>query len=192
MGNLTRQLVSGRRVYVATDIDEEHMQRLQNRMQHRLNLQVCRCNAADPRDFELYRGQMDTVICLNVLEHIEDDARALRNIHSILMPGGRALILVPQDPALYGTMDEALGHCRRYSKPQLRKRLEETGFHVEQILDFNRAARPGWYFSGKLLKRRAISRLQLGLFEKTMWLWRRIDHRLPWPSVSIIAVCVKP
>ena len=192
MGNLTRQLIPGRHVYVATDIDDEHMARLRVRLHHRLTLQVCRCDAANPADFAPFAGQMDTVICLNVLEHIEDHHRALRNIHSVLMPGGRAIILVPQDQAIYGAMDEALGHVLRYSKEQLRSRAEEAGFIVERILDFNRASRPGWYVSGKVLKRRELSRLSLRLFEKTVWLWRRIDTRLPWPATSIIAICVKP
>ena len=192
MGNLTRQLISGRKLYVATDIDDEHMARLRVRLHHRLNLQVHRCDAANPADFVPFAGQMDTVICLNVLEHIEDHHRALRNIHSILMPGGRAIILVPQDQKIYGVMDEALGHYLRYSKELLQSRIEEAGFTVERILDFNRASRPGWYFSGRILKRRTVSRFQLWAFESLVWLWRRIDQRLPWPSVSIIAICVKP
>lgn len=191
MGNLTRQLIPGRQVYVATDIDEEHMARLRVRLHHRLNLQVAHCDAANPADFVPFAGQMDTVICLNVLEHIEDHHRTLTNIHSALMPGGRAIILVPQDQKIYGAMDEALGHVLRYSKELLRSRIEEAGFTVEGILDFNRPSRPGWYFSGKVLQKREISRLQLRIFEKLVWLWRRIDRVLPWPSVSIIAICVK-
>ena len=191
MGNLTRQLIPGRQVYIATDIDEEHMARLRVRLHHRLNLQVYRCDAANPADFTPFAGQMDTVICLNVLEHIKEHWTTLKNIHSILMSGGRAIILVPQDQRIYGAMDEALGHVLRYSKDQLRSRIEEAGFTVETILDFNRASRPGWHLNGKFLKKRTISRTQLRVFEKTVWLWRRLDRWLPWPAVSIIAICVK-
>jgi len=191
MGNLTRQLIAGRQLYAATDIDDHHMSRLRVRLHHRLNLQVWKCDAADPADFERFAGQMDTVICLNVLEHIPDHHQALRNIHSVLMPGGRAILLVPQDQKIYGVMDEALGHVLRYSKEQLRSRAEDAGFTVEHILDFNRASRPGWWLNGKVLQKRTVSRLQLRLFEKLVWLWRRVDGRLPWPSVSIIAICVK-
>ena len=192
MGNLTRQLVSGRQNYVATDIDEEHMARLRVRTHHRTNLTVQRCDAAEPADFVSLAGQMDTVICLNVLEHIPEHDLTLRNIYSALIPGGRAIILVPQDQKIYGTMDQALGHCLRYSKEQLRSRIEEAGFHVERILDFNRISRPGWYINGKLLRKQTISRRQLRLFDRLVWLWRRIDRWIPWPAVSIIAVCVKP
>jgi SAM-dependent methyltransferase len=191
MGNLTRQLIPGRQVYIATDIDEEHMSRLRVRLYHRANLEVYRCDAANTADFAPFAGRMDTVICLNVLEHVPEDWVTLANIHLALIPGGRAIILVPQDQKIYGAMDEALGHVLRYSKQQLRSRIEEAGFTVVQILNFNRASWPGWYITGKLLKKRTLSRLQLRLFEKLVWLWRRIDTWLPWPSVSIIAICVK-
>ena len=191
MGNLTRQLVSGRQLYCATDIDEEHMTRLRTRTQHRTNLAVRRCDAANPEDFVPFAGQMDTVICLNVLEHIPDDRLTLENIHSALMPGGRAIILVPQDQRIYGAMDEALGHCRRYSQAQFRAVIEDAGFRVERILEFNRVSRPGWYINGRILKKPTMSRRALRLFDHLVWLWRRTDAWLPWPSVSIIAICVK-
>ena len=52
---------------------------------------------------------MDSVVCLNVLEHVEDDMQGLRNIHSVLQPGGRAIILVPHGQEIFGTLDVALG-----------------------------------------------------------------------------------
>jgi hypothetical protein len=88
-------------------------------------------------------------------------------------------------------MDAALGHVLRYSKEELRTRLEQAGLTVERIMDFNRASWLGWYVTGKLLKKPTMGRLSLRLFEKLVWLWRRIDRLLPWPSVSIIAICVK-
>ena len=72
MGNLTRLLLAGRKRYVATDIDREHLERLRNRLSQRPNLETVELNAADPQCVEDFRGQMDTVVCLNVLEHIED------------------------------------------------------------------------------------------------------------------------
>ena len=101
------------------------------------------------------------MVCLNVVEHVEDDLGALRNIFSALQPGGVAVILVPQDQKAYGTLDKVLGHYRRYSEAQLRGRMEEAGFQVERILHFNRVTRPGWRFNGQVLKRTSFSRFQL-------------------------------
>ncbi len=188
MGNLTRQLLPGRKRYVATDIDHEHLDRLSNRLSHRPRLEIAELNAAIPENHEPYRGQMDTVICLNVLEHIEDDLEALRNIRSMLQDGGRAVILVPCGQSIFNSLDEELGHFRRYSEDQLRERMTAAGFDVETILRFNRASRPGWWLNGTVLKRRTISRLQLRNFDRLVWLLRRVDAYLPWPQTSIIGI----
>jgi glycosyltransferase involved in cell wall biosynthesis len=188
MGNLTRLLLRGRKRYVATDIDLEHLDRLRNRLSQRPNLETAELNAALPADHTAFLGQMDTVVCLNVVEHIEDDLGALRNIHAMLQDGGRAVILVPAGQSIYNCLDEELGHFRRYSEDQLRQRMTEAGFEVETVLHFNRASRPGWWLNGTVLKRRTISRFQLKNFDRLVWLWRRVDAHLPWSHTSVIGI----
>jgi glycosyltransferase involved in cell wall biosynthesis len=191
IGNLTRQLVARRELYVVGDIDEEHLARLKTRFHHRSNLQVCTCDLTNPEDFARFTETMDSVVCLNVLEHVEDDLQGLRNIHSALRPGGRAIILVPHGQEVFGTLDVALGHFRRYKHSELQERMESTGFRVDRILEFNRISRPGWYVTGRILKRTTLSPFQLKVFDRLVWLWRRIDAHLPWPPTSIIAIGVK-
>jgi SAM-dependent methyltransferase len=188
IGNMTQHLARGRKIYVASDIDAEHIARLRVRFRGRPNLEVRRCDLCNAADFQPLAGSFDSVVCLNVLEHVEDDLGALRNIFSALKPGGRAIILVPQDQKAYGTLDEALGHFRRYSEAQLRARMQEAGFEVERVLHFNRVTRPGWRFNGQVLKRRSFSRFQLRVFDTLVPLWRRIDRHFPWPAVSVIAI----
>jgi SAM-dependent methyltransferase len=191
MGNLSRLLSPRKQRYIATDIDEEHLSRLRFRLQHRPNLETAICDLERPEDFEPFREQLDSVVCLNVVEHIQEDLVGLRNICSALRPGGRAVVLVPQGQHAYGTLDEALGHYRRYSKPELEAKMKAAGFHLERILEFNRATYPGWLLNGRLLRRRTFSRFQLAVFDRCVPLWRRIDGLLPWPPTSIIAVGVK-
>jgi glycosyltransferase involved in cell wall biosynthesis len=191
IGNLTRMLIPGRKQYVAGDIDAEHLARLRTRFQHRPHLDVRECDLAKPADFESLAGSMDTVVCLNVLEHVEDDLGGLCNMYTALQPGGRAIVLVPHGQEIFGTLDVALGHYRRYSHQQLRERMEQAGFRVERILEFNRVSRPAWYVTGRILKRSHLSRLQLAIFDHLVWLWRRIDRVLPWPPTSIIGIGVK-
>ena len=192
MGNLSRQLAPRRRRYIATDIDAEHLTRLKSELLHRPRLEVRQVDLTNPAHFEDFRGQMESVVCLNVLEHVADDAQALRNIRSALAPGGRAIVLVPEGMEIYGQLDKVLGHCRRYSRAELQQRMEQAGFRVERILDFNRIARPGWYLTGRLLKRNQMSAVQLWIYDRLVWLWRRIDGLLPWPGVSLIAIARKP
>jgi glycosyltransferase involved in cell wall biosynthesis len=188
IGNLARVLISRRRRYVATDLDREHLERLSVRLSGRPNLEMAVLDGSRAEDFRTFRNQMDTVVCLNVLEHIEDDLGALRNIHSTLVEGGHAVILVPEGQSIFSSLDSELGHWRRYSEDQLRQRMTEAGFAVDAMLRFNRISRPGWWFNGKILKRRTISRFQLKNFDRLVWLFRRIDAYLPWSPTSIIGI----
>ncbi len=189
IGNLSQHLALRRKQYIISDYDEEHIGRLRVRFQHWPNVSLLRCDLLRTEDFAAVQGQADTVICLNVLEHIADDAVGLRNIAGTLMPGGRAIILVPQDQRIYGTLDKVLGHYRRYSEAELRERMGAAGFEVEHVLHFNRVTRPGWYLNGRYFETGGhFSRLQLWIFDRMVWLWRPLDRVLPWKSVSLIAV----
>ena len=188
IGNLSRLLVRGKTLYIASDLETEHLGRLKRRLAHRPNLTVAELDAAHADHYSPFARLVDTVICLNVVEHIQDDLGALKNIYSVLENGGTAIILVPHGQNLYGTLDKALGHWRRYSEAQLRERMEQAGFTIERILHFNRISRPGWWFNGRVLKRRVISRFQLSNFDRGVWLWRRLDSWLPWNPTSIIAI----
>jgi SAM-dependent methyltransferase len=192
IGNLTRALVRGRKRYAATDINPEHLARLKSRFVHRMNLESHFCDLTRAEDFQPFLGDMDTVICLNVLEHVADDHAGLANIFSALSPGGRAIVLVPEGQSVFGTIDEALGHFRRYSEAELKTKMEQAGFQVEQIIRFNRVSRPAWFVSGRILKRRSLEWNQMRLYDRFVWLWRRIDKLLPWRPTSIIAIARKP
>jgi hypothetical protein len=93
---------------------------------------------------------------------------------------------------LYGTLDEALGHRRRYTLAEVGGKLEQVGFVVERAYTFNKLMVPAWWFNGKILKKNAFGRVQLKLYDRLVWLRRRIDRMLPWNGVSIMAVARKP
>ncbi len=188
VGSLTQLLCPSGKSYTATDIDHEHLARLAVRFQNRPNVRIARCDLSEPADFAKFEGAFDTVVCLNVLEHIEEDGTGLKNMWNALAPGGRAVVLVPQDQDVYGTLDAVLGHHRRYSADELRSKMRQADFVVEEMLQFNRVTRFGWRLNGRWLKRKGFGRLQLWLFDHFVWLWRRMDRFLPWPAVSLIAI----
>jgi 2-polyprenyl-3-methyl-5-hydroxy-6-metoxy-1,4-benzoquinol methylase len=192
IGNLSSRLSLQRSRYIATDIETEYLERLQTRFGMKPKFRIERCNVESAEDFQAIAEPVDTVVCLNVLEHVLNDEQGFRNIFSVLVPGGRAVILVPQDASIYGTLDEVLGHHRRYSEAELRSKMTAAGFTIERIFEFNRATRPGWILNGRMLKKRSFGRVQLWFFDRLVWLWRQLDKVLPWRSVSLIAVGVKP
>ncbi len=191
IGNLTTLLAPRSRRYIAADIDRDYLARLKKRTKDYANLTTVICDLSNPSDLQSFERQMDTVICLNVLEHIQDDSAALRNMYSCLKTGGRALLLVPQGMRAFGALDETLQHQRRYSRSELASKMTAAGFRLERILEFNRITYIGWYFNGRILRSRKLSRWQLRMFDTLVPLWRRIDRLLPWPPTSIIGIGVR-
>ncbi|HWZ27957.1 MAG TPA: class I SAM-dependent methyltransferase [Gemmatimonadales bacterium] len=190
IGNLSAFLVDRRRVTL-TDTSQTYLDALRERFAGRPNITVSRLflPTADPADFDT---PYDTVICLNVLEHVEDDARSLRAILTLLKPGGRLVLLVPALPALFGTLDTALGHHRRYGRRDLQHRLEDAGYRVEHTEYFNLGGIPGWWLTGRVLRRTLIPQASLRLFDALVPLFR-CERFLPWRlGQSLIAVGARP
>ncbi len=188
IGNMTAVLSRGRKLYTATDLDSEHVERLRVRFATNPRIRVEQVDASKPADFLTLKGGFDSVVCLNVLEHVENDKAGFANLFESLEPGGRAVVLVPRGNRLFGTLDEVLGHCRRYTKTELEARMLEAGFEVEKIFEFNRVTLPGWWVNGRLLRRRSFGRFQLAVFDRFVWLWKLLESFLPWGGVSLIAV----
>jgi len=189
IGNMSVHLMP-RAVYWATDVNSEYLDYLETMKTTRPYMRVGYTNAVEADSFPAGET-FDTVVCLNVVEHLEDDVGALRNIWSVLEPGGRAVILVPNDPNLYGSLDKVLGHCRRYTTEQLVAVSQEAGFHVEEVLKFNRPGVPAWWLNGKILKRETFGLGQIRLLNMLTPLFRLIDPVLPLPPLSIIAILRK-
>jgi glycosyltransferase involved in cell wall biosynthesis len=186
-GNLTRKLVP-RDAYVASDVNPLYLQTLRHLTQDRPYLDVTLTDVTQGHSFPRIPGGFDTVVCLNVIEHVEDDRGALANIRGVLAGGGRAIILVPQGPELFGTLDEILGHKRRYTEASLRRLAADAGFDVVELLRFNRVGSPAWWLNGKLLRRRHFGFFQIALLNALTPLFRLVDRALPFPPLSLIAV----
>jgi glycosyltransferase involved in cell wall biosynthesis len=191
IGNLTSQFIP-RELYVASDINPNYLHYLRSYSFGKPYLRVMEIDAQNPDHFCGLENQFDTVVMLNVLEHLADPHQALRNLWSSLESGGKAIILVPQHPALHGSLDTALEHQQRYTAEGLHQALVEAGFNVEKIFDFNRFSVPGWFFNGKVLRRKTFSRVQLKLVDVMMPVFKRIDRIWPWGGLSIIGIGVKP
>jgi glycosyltransferase involved in cell wall biosynthesis len=187
IGNLTH-LFCPRERYTASDVNPLYLDYLRARFVNRPYFDVRRVDLGAQADFQDLAGGYDTVVCLNVLEHVKDEAQALANMRSALEPGGRAVILVPQNPGLHGTLDEVLGHERRYSRKTLEDALHRAGFQLEQMFDFNRSTTIPWWFNGRVLRRRHFGRLQMKLLNSSVWFLRRVDGLMPWQGTSLVAV----
>ena len=191
IGNITNWMLPRDR-YLATDINPHYLDYLRSSSLGKPYLGVEALNLMDVEGFERLRGQFDTVVCLNVLEHVGDPRVALSNLRTALAPGGRALLYVPQGPHLYSSLDEVLGHRCRYDEAGLRKELTEAGFQIERLWQFNRLGKPGWWLNGRIMKKRSFSRVQLKIFNMAVPFLRRIDRYLPGTGLGLYCVASVP
>lgn len=136
--------------------------------------------------------RFDTAFSLNVLEHVREDAMALRNMFELLQPGGTLILIVPAHRWLYGPMDSSIGHFRRYTKETMRKRMEEAGFKVERQKYIHMLGAFGWLLNGKLLRCKVPPRGQLRLLNGIVPACRRIESYGSAPfGVSLLTVARK-
>jgi len=158
-GNMTRYL-SGRPLVVASDVRPEYLELLRRAFERTENVAVEALDLTAPDYDSINRYHVDTVVCLNVLEHIEDDRAVLARFHKLLPDDGRVILLVPMLPALYGSIDRALDHYRRYTKREIRDGLRDAGFAVEHLAPINILGIPGWFLNSRILKRTAVPGIQ--------------------------------
>jgi SAM-dependent methyltransferase len=187
VGNLTCKLIP-RRQYTASDSNPLYLETLKALSADRPYLQTSYCDVTNGSSFPQCDQLFDTAICLNVIANVDDDCRALDNIRQVLSDRGRAIVLVPQGEWIFGTLDKALGHKRRYSKRSLKAVAEASGFVVKEIFEFNRFGTLGWFINAKILRRQVFGVFQIWLLDLLTPLFRHIDRILPFPGLSLIAV----
>lgn len=181
IGNFTRFLLDREAVY-ALDIDTVCVERLQARYAGRANLHTLVSEPGHPAFEELRRSRPDTCVCLNVLEHIEDDRAALQSMASVLVPGGVIVLLVPAFPALFGPIDQNLCHFRRYTRRSVRELASAAGLRVRKLRYLNAVGFFGWWANARVFRRTKQSPLQIKIFDRFIVpLLSRIEAGAPPP-----------
>lgn len=188
IGNNVRALLHKDRI-IATEPDPEYVRLLENAFGSRRAVAVRQWDVTQPAPADW--GPVDSILCSNVLEHVEDDAAALRNMKALLKDTGRLVLVVPAGEWLYGAMDQVLDHRRRYSPDMLAKRLRSEGLVVETQFSMNKPGVIGWYFNGNILRRKKLGRFQMKAFNALTPLFKMLDPLLPWTGLSLVAVAKK-
>ncbi|MGA2318480.1 MAG: glycosyltransferase [Thermodesulfobacteriota bacterium] len=191
VGNITKFLLD-RELIIATDVEPKYLALLKNTFGKYKKFMIEPLNLSGT-ELERYRSYLiDSVICFNVLEHIEQDEKPLKNIFNLLEPRGRLLLLVPSHPWLYGSLDQHLGHHRRYGKKELKNKLETLGFKVIFLKYFNRIGILGWFLNSKILRRKRLPSFQLRIYNLLVPLLK-LEKFFPLPfGTSLLAVAEKP
>jgi glycosyltransferase involved in cell wall biosynthesis len=192
VGNQTRYFLDKARV-VASDIEPHYVRELTTKFEGLPHVRVASfrfpLDAASRED--LLQERIDTIVCLNVLEHIEHDDATLADFASVLAPGGRLVLLVPAMPSLYGSLDVHLNHFRRYDRPALLDAVTRAGFDVRTIRYLNRPGVFGWWLNSRVLRRRVLPRGQLAAFRWIQPLLSLEERSEPSFGMSLLVLATK-
>ena len=192
VGNQTRHFLHKERV-VASDVEPHYVRELTAKLERLPNVRVASFRFpldSASRD-ELRRERLDTVVCLNVLEHIEQDFSTVQDFASVLESGGKLVLLVPAMPSLYGSLDVHLNHFRRYDRQGLRDLVTRAGFDVQALRYLNRPGVLGWWLNSRVLKRRVLPRGQLAAFKWIQPLLRLEANSNPSFGMSLLVLAIK-
>jgi SAM-dependent methyltransferase len=139
-------------------------------------------------------GSADSLVAVNVLEHVEDDEAFLRAANRIVVPGGHLLLFVPAHQFLYGSLDAAFDHFRRYSKPMLSSVVSRAGWEIKRISNVNIAGILPWLVAGKIFRNTTIGHRQMRLFDTLVVpVMKRIESiREPFIGQSLLAIARNP
>jgi glycosyltransferase involved in cell wall biosynthesis len=193
VGNQTRFFVDDRERVIASDVEPHYVRELAGRFGDRTNVRIAsyRFPLQDADLAELRAEGVDTIVCMNVLEHIDNDTATLKDFADVLPTGGKLVLLVPSLKALYGTLDQHLHHFRRYARDELHAKVRNAGFEVETLRFLNRPAVPGWWLNSRVLKRKVMPRTQLRFFKWIMPLLRLEENSSPSFGLSLLVLARK-
>lgn len=165
LGNFT-QLLLDRDLVVGIDSEPDCVASRSRRFAGHTNVVSLQQDVLAPGFLDLGRVyEPDSIACLNVLEHVPDDAAALRSMHAVLPAGGRAVLIVPAFDALYGPTDRNLGHYRRYTKQSFAAIARGAGFAVDRLRYFNVCGFVAWWFNARVLRLGENSAGQIAVFD---------------------------
>jgi len=187
-GTFTELMANGRHV-VATDLSPRCITELRERFAGRSEVDVLATDVAGAGS----HGPFEAAVLINVLEHIEDDDGALRDLASALHPGGRLILWVPAFESLYSDFDRRVGHHRRYRVPELRAKLTTAGLELVEIRYVNAAGAIVWWIFARQLRRNPTSPRSSKLFDRiAVPVVRRVERHIRMPfGQSVFAVATR-
>ena len=159
-GNFTHTLSRYGKV-TAIDIDQVLIETLEKDNNPNINAGY---GNIEKREYFFSKKTFDTIICLNVLEHIENDGIALENMYKLLKKGGYLILLVPIHDFLYGEIDKSIGHYRRYKPKELLKKMSDINYSIGSFQKLNFLGAIGWFISGRILRNKKITEGKIKLF----------------------------
>jgi SAM-dependent methyltransferase len=136
--------------------------------------------------------EWNAILSVNVLEHIESDAAELASYFRLLEPSeGTLCLFVPARPEIYAPIDRDFGHFRRYTRPDLRNKLERAGFTVHRLRYYNLLGYFAWWMNFCLMKKRSFQKQAVRFFDRAIFPpvhWTETQISAPPVGQSLLAI----
>lgn len=175
---------------IASDVDSKNLQILKSTFEGNPDVSIIRLDISNKLETKNIGQKMDSIFCLNVLEHIKDDASAISNAYSLLNPGGKFTLLVPAYKFLFNSLDRTDGHFRRYTKKDITQKALNAGFKIKKISYFNSASIPSWYLMGTILKKSTINKNAMALFNSLVHFFRIFEKNILRNKIGISLIAI--
>lgn len=188
LGNFARHLTD-REFYLGAETSADSIAYVQQVFAGHPNMHFAVADVTAPQFADFAAHRIDTIFSLNVFEHIENDQLAVRNAAHILPPGGRLILVVPAHMVLYGSIDRAIGHYRRYDKRRMAGLFRQAGLDLAAQKYINALGGLGWWINGRLRRQETPPSGQLRLFNRVVPILKRLERAVPPPfGISLLAV----
>lgn len=192
LGNFTEILLDKKR-YVGIDSDRKMIEEMRAQYAGRKNVEFIRVDVTNQDEMLAFKNkEPDSILCVNVLEHIEEDVVVLNNMWALLPPNGHLCLLVPAFQFLYGTLDSLDGHFRRYNKRLLSDKLKDLPGRMVRQYYFNMIGSLGWFLKGKILREKNQSDANYQVMNLLIPIFSKIERVFRPPfGMSLIAIFKK-
>jgi len=177
IGNYSEYLLD-RDYVLLSDYDPKYVESLARRCSKAARVEAMRMDLShiSEEDIAVVSGRrIDTIVCLNVLEHIADDETAVSHLARCVAHRGRLVFINPAHRRLYSVLDRVYGHHRRYERSDATRLARAADLEVEAVEHFNVAGVAGWWWNHRLLGRRSLPRGQTVAFDRLIPFARRLD-----------------
>ncbi|MCX7985368.1 MAG: methyltransferase [Bacteroidales bacterium] len=197
IGNLSKKIVQNCDFLLVTEYTEKNLKILNENFIDYKKVVIEKCDLSNFETSKYQNYKIDTIINFDVLEHIEDDVKVLKNFYEVLAPNGKLIIKTPAHPNLYCEIDRQSLHYRRYSKKEICNKLTNIGFTIEKIRYINFIGAIAYFLKGKILKKKnnfsnTFSNKKLIIINKFIPFLILVDKLIKIPfGLSIVVVATK-
>lgn len=171
-----------------TDVSDSYIKELQKKFGNdRVSVYKLDLNQKSHYEDIGYK-KFNSIVAVNVLEHVENDEYALLQLYQMLRKEGVLIILVPSHKFLFNSIDEKVGHFRRYSEKDLKFKIKKTQFTIDKMFCFNMLGIIGWYINGNLAKSSSVNTTAMRILDKLTPILK-FSERVLGKKIGLSIIC---